>query len=228
MSVTRHQAVGAYQRWTPTAFDQHTPPDTADGINDAETEPEDGEAVAPAEPAQPPVRLPTAEDIEAMFEQARAEGLEAGRAEGLAAARAEAARLAALVGAMDEALNHIDDAVAEQIVTLAIALARRMVGQTLGNKPEVVVDTVKEALQQLPQNDIQIHLHPDDATLVREHAGSTLEQGRHRIVEDPAMARGGCRAEATGSEIDATLATRWRRILEGMGRGDSEWDASDA
>lgn len=224
MSVARHQAVGAYQRWTPTAFDEEAAAQPA-------TVPElapSTEAATPAVPEPPPIKLPTAQDIEAMFEQARAEGIEAGRTEGLAAARAEAARLANLVSAMDAALDSMDDAVAEQIITLAIAVARRMIGQTLIDAPESIVDTVKEVLQQISSNEIRLHLHPDDAALVREHLDTPLEHGRHRIIEDPAIQRGGCLAETTGSEIDATLETRWRRILEGMGRTDSSWDDTDA
>lgn len=224
MSVARHQAVGAYQRWTPTAFDAE---DTVEPASTAETAPAADKA-APTTPEPPPIKLPTAQDIEAMFEQARAEGMEAGRAEGLAAARAEAARLASLVSTMDAALDSVDDAVAEEIIALAIAVARRMVGQSLIDAPANIVDTVKEALQQMPQNEVRLHLHPEDAALVREHLATPLEQGHHRIVEDPAIQRGGCRAEATGSEIDATLETRWRRILEGMGRTDSAWDEADA
>lgn len=225
MSVARHQAVGAYQRWTPTAFDTPAPPESVDTIAD-EIKGTDVES-SPA-PEQTPIKLPTAQDIEAMFEQARAEGIEAGHAEGLAAARAEAARLASLVSAMEDALGNMDDVVAEELVTLAIAVARQMVGQALIDSPAIIVDTVKKVLQQMSHNEIHIHLHPEDATLVREHMASSLEQGRHRISEDSTIVRGGCRAEASSSEIDATLATRWRRILEGMGRTDSDRDEPDA
>ena len=225
MSVARHQAVGAYQRWTPTSFDREAAPEPVEA---RAREPLPDPAVSPSRPEQPLLKLPTAQDIEAMFEQARAEGLETGRTEGLAAARAEAARLASLVGAMDDALDTRDDTIAEGIITLAIAVARQMVGQTLTDTPAIVVDTVKEVLQQMPRDEISLHLHPDDAALVREHLETQLGQGHHRIVEDPEISRGGCRAEATGSEIDATLATRWRRILEGMGRADAAWDEPDA
>ncbi|MBI1905622.1 MAG: flagellar assembly protein FliH [Rhodocyclales bacterium] len=220
MSVARHQAVGAYQRWTPTAFDEEVV------AASAKVDPPADKATS-ATPEPPSIKLPTAQDIEAMFEQARAEGMEAGRAEGLAAARAEATRLASLVSTMDAALDSVDDAVAEEIIALAIAVARRMVGQTLIDTPASIVDTVKEVLQQTSHNEVRLHLHPDDAALVREHLATPLEQGHHRIVEDPAIQRGGCRAEATGSQIDATLETRWRRILEGMGR-TSTWDQADA
>src|SRR5690554_761816 len=104
MSITRHQATGAYQRWQPPAFDAEepeTPDETADESNAASAD-----QPAPPEPeaTEPQVHLPTADEIEGMFEQARSDGEKAGYDEGRkraaaeeAHARDEAARLAELV-----------------------------------------------------------------------------------------------------------------------------------
>ncbi len=239
MSVTRHQAVGAYRRWEPQSFDEGTP---SPEVADAPPPPEPVTTPAPQpepEPATPPYPLPTAEDIEAMFEQARkegraeghAEGLEAGLAEGRAAGekkayeevRQEAQKLASVITNMDAALNELDGQIAEELVILAIELARQMVHHTLADHPTVVAETVREALQQLPQNAVRVHLHPDDAALVGDALRDTLEHGHHRIVEDDTITRGGCRLEAAGSDIDATMETRWRRVLESLGRTDANW-----
>lgn len=243
MSVTRHQAVGAYRRWEPQSFDD-TGPATDSPVGELPN-PEIEQAQPASDSAdvdvstQAQVVLPTAEEIEAMFDRARAEGHSEGRAEGHAAgfaaghaeglrkgqeeARREATKLAALVGAMDEALDALDGEVAEEIVVLAIELARQMVRHTLADHPGAVAETVREALQQLPQNQISIHLHPDDAHLVRESLGDTLEYGHHRIIEDESITRGGCRLQAAGSEIDSSMQTRWQRTLESLGRSDANW-----
>lgn len=245
MSVTRHQAVGAYRRWEPQSFDEAAAdaeklPDEAPATGTEPAQPH----TAPAAVAQPEIILPTAADIEAMFDRARAEGKTEGKAEGkaeghaegfaagraeglkkgLEEARREAARLAELVGAMDKALDGVDSDVAEEIVALAIELARQMVRHTLTDHPAAVAETVREALQQLPQNQLSIHLHPDDANLVREHLKDTLEHGHHRIVEDESMTRGGCRLQAASSEIDASIETRWKRTLESLGRSATHWE----
>lgn len=277
MALTRHQAVGAYQRWEPPAFDApetSAGPEGADGSSASDGA--DTDALAPAEraadgnphhrsppPAEPPIKLPTAEDIENMYEQARAEGLEAGReeghqagfeagrqagleagrtaghAEGYEAGRqaglvegrqriaADAAHIAELVGTLDRALDGIDQEVAEELAALAIELARQLVGRTLAERPDSVVDSVREALGQLPHAHINIHLHPDDAALVREALGDPLEQGHHRLIEDESITRGGCKLEAAGSEVDATVETRWRRVLEGLGRQEQAWAPAD-
>lgn len=224
MSVTRHQAVGAYQRWTPPAFDESEAPPVE------EAAPAEAESPAPEEaetPQEPPVKLPTAEEIEAMYEQARRDGEKAGFDEGMKKAQAEAAQLTKLVRAMDGALDALGAEVAEEIATLAIALARQMVGEALQATPEAVVAVVREALQQVPQGKVRIHLHPEDVKLVRKHLDDQLETGHHHLIEDTAVARGGCRLEATGCDIDATVQTRWERVLSGIGRGEAPTPAED-
>ncbi|MEF8709031.1 MAG: FliH/SctL family protein [Candidatus Accumulibacter propinquus] len=42
-----------------------------------------------------------------------------------------------------------------------------------------------------------------------------------RIIEDSTDA-GGCRVELGASEVDATLETRWRRVVEAIGISE-EW-----
>ncbi|MDX5362851.1 MAG: flagellar assembly protein FliH [Pseudazoarcus pumilus] len=225
MSVTRHQAVGAYQRWTPPAFDGE--PEAP--AEEAAVEPAEAPAAQAApEPAEPPVKLPTADEIEAMYEQARRDGEKAGFDEGMKKAQAEAAQLTRLVRSMDSALDQLGGDVAEEIATLAIALARELVGDTLEARPEAVVAVVREALQQVPQGKVRIHLNPEDVKLVRSHLDDQLETGHHHLIEDAAVARGGCRLEAAGCDIDGTLPTRWERVLASIGRSQPAAADDDA
>lgn len=225
MSISRHQAVGAYRRWEPPAFGE---PESAP----PETPPVDPEQPAahetPADPAplaepEPAIQLPTAADIEAMFEDARREGYTAGFQEGAALAHQQATQLNDLADGLDEALKRLDQDVAEEIVALAVEIARQMVRRTLADEPSAILDTVRTALQQLPQSQVRIHLHPEDMALVRQYLADQPTHLHHHVVEDEAVHRGGCRLHTPSGEIDATLETRWRRILEGLGRGDTAW-----
>lgn len=238
MAVNRHQAVGAYRRWDPPSFDGRgsSAPEAAAPTDPAPARPAPSPAEAQAEQSPPipeferehKIKLPTAEEIEAMFEQAREEGQAVGYEAGKAEARAEAERMAELVRNMDQALDRLGGEVAEEIVALAIAIAKQMVKHTLADHPATIAETVREALQQLPQSKVRIHVHPDDATLLREYQADQLEHGHHQLIEDDTITRGGCRLQAAGCEIDATLETRWRRILEGMGRTDDGWEGENA
>ena len=59
--------------------------------------------------------------------------------------------------------------------------------------------------------------HPQDAALIRSHLGDQLAHNNWRIIEDQTLTPGGCRVELGSSEVDATLETRWRRVIESIG-----------
>lgn len=169
-------------------------------------------------------QLPTAAQLEQLHEQARAEGYAAGREEGRAAAAREAAELGAVASGLQQALHRLDEGLAEALLEMGAALARRLVGETLRLKPEAVLTAVREALRELPQarGELLIVLHPEDAALTRAHLAECSTQPGWRIVEDPQLTRGGCRIETAGGEVDATVPTRWSRVLGTLGL-ESTW-----
>lgn len=220
MSFDRHQAVGAYRRWEPPSFDAREP--------ESEPEPLEAQPASPApEPEEPAFKLPTADDIEKIHDAAHKDGYAAGYEEGTARGRMEALQLHTLVENLDTALKQLDQDVAEDIVGLAIEMTAQMVKRSIAAHPENIVDLVREALQQLPQVRATIHIHPDDAALVREYIGEQMSHHEHRIYEDETFSRGGCIIEAEGATLDATVQTRWRRIMETMNADDPRWDPKD-
>jgi flagellar assembly protein FliH len=234
MTTNRHQAVGAYQRWAPPSFDAPEPASPPTPVEEAERplEPElpaiVEEAPAPEAPILPPeispdIHLPTADDIERIHDEARKEGYAAGYEEGTARGRIEAMQFHSLVEGLEDSMNRLDGEVADEILALATELARQMVRQTLNERPEAVVDLIREALLQLPQTHALIHLNPEDVEMAKEYLGEQLAHAGHRLVEDAAITRGGVRIDASGSQIDATVQTRWRRIMDNLGRNIS-WD----
>lgn len=198
----------AYQRWELGSFD----------VNPG-TKPK---AEASAAEAPPPVKLPTADEVEGIYRDAHRQGYAAGYEEGTARARMEAMRLHSLVEALDSAVKEFDQKVGEELVALAVEIARQVVRQGIAVKPESILETVREALVQLPHQHAAVFLSPADAVLVRTHLGEQLSHAGHRIFEDMSMEQGGCRIEAAGSQVDASMETRWRRVVEKLGVG-TEW-----
>jgi len=178
-------------------------------------------------PPQPEVALPTAEDVERIKQQAQQQGHQAGYKEGQAKARGEAERLARAAGKLEAALRELDNGVADELLALALEVARQVVRHEIGARPEVLIDVVHEALGQLPHQHAAIYLHPEDASLVRSYLGDQLAHAGHRIHEDPKLARGDCVLDAGGSTLDASVATRWRRVLESLGL-DLAWNVPKA
>ena len=171
------------------------------------------------------VALPTAEDVERIFQQARTSGHETGYKEGYkegqARAKDESGRIGRAATKLDGALSALESGVADELLKLAIELARQVVRREIAARPEMLLDVVREALAQLPHQHAAIYLNPDDASLVRSYLGDQLAHAGHRVHEDIKLARGDCVLEAGGSHLDASVATRWRRVLESLGLDDA-------
>lgn len=156
------------------------------------------------------------------------EGLEAGRqaghAEGLAEGRKqgadEAARLRALADATAASLAALEEKTGQALLTLALDIARQVVRTTVAEQPETLLTAVREVLHMHPSAGapLRLWLHPLDIEIVRLHLADELKSGPWRVLADESITRGGCRAETSFGEIDATLQTRWRRVAASLGR----------
>lgn len=172
--------------------------------------------------------LATVTELEQLHEQAsregRTEGYAQGRAEGHAAAAQTAARLEALVGTMESACVALRENIADDVLTLALDIARQVLHEALPVKRDLLLPVVREAMQGLPaaSQGAQIQLNPADVELVRAHFGEELRINSWQIVEDHRIQPGGCRLASPNGEVDATLPTRWKRVLATLGR-DNAW-----
>ena len=173
---------------------------------------------------------------EAGHQEGHAAGYEAGVTEGREAAEAErqqyadaAAHLEAITAAFARPLEQLDESVEEQLLAVIDAAARQLVRRELHHQPDEVVAVVREALAELPSQaqSYELHLHPEDAGLVREALGVREDDAERQweLVEDPGLTRGGCRVESEFTRVDATLERRLAALsarLLGGERGDDD------
>jgi flagellar assembly protein FliH len=226
----------AFTHWKMPVFDQAVsvpldedastpvvPPSPAPSAEASALEPPHQDEQQPGQPQEPMLKLPTAAELEKLQADAHREGYAAGYEEGTARVRMEAMRLHSVIEQLDEALAQLDKQVAQDVLALGVEIARQVVRQAIAIKPEVVVAVVREAINQLPHQHTAVYLNPDDMSLVRSHAGEQLTHAGHRLFEDAGIARGGCKIEAGGCQIDATLPTRWARIVEALVDDNVEW-----
>ena len=167
----------------------------------------------------PGAKLPTvgglvdlqAEAYKEAFEQGLAEGREAGRAE----VRAQVEKLSGMFYDLAKPFEELDAEVERELLTLAMALARQIVRRELKADPTQIIGIIREAIAALPvaARDVRVHLHPEDAAVVRQNLAPTESERAWQIVEDPVMARGGCQVTSTSSRVDARLETRLGTIL---------------
>jgi flagellar assembly protein FliH len=145
------------------------------------------------------------------FEQ----GLEEGRSAGRAEVKAQVDRLAGMFYDLAKPFDALDAEVERELLTLAMALARQIVRRELKTDPTQIIGIIREAIAALPvaTRDVRVHLHPEDAAVVKQHLAPTENERAWTIVEDPVMARGGCQVTTNTSRIDARLETRLGSIL---------------
>jgi len=176
---------------------------------------------------------PTAEEIEAIQRQAWNEGYEQGRHEGLEAAERESLeRIQALDRILEEMarpLDELDDRIEEELLALAMAVARQLIRRELKTDPGQIIGVIREGVRMLPSasGQIRLELHPEDARLVRERLDLGGEESRSwRIQEDPTLSRGGCRILNDTSRIDATVENRINQVVAAVLGGERVEDRS--
>ncbi len=133
------------------------------------------------------------------------------------------ARACGIADAFDEQLRALREGLADEVVALAIELARQTVRRTLITEPGLIVEVAREAIAALidERSSFSLHLHPDDVAEVDAALAPALHARAATIVPDPSIAVGGCRIVSSGAEVDATVGTRWRRTLAAIGRPDA-------
>jgi flagellar assembly protein FliH len=222
-NIIPRKKLAAYQRWQMDALDRP--------VSLAAVEPlADQQGASP----QAAVVLPTVEQIERINREAQQEGYSAGYEAGMKAGReagyeigreraaTAASSLQTLLSGFSQALAQADQGISNELLALALDLARQMVREALRIKPEIVLAVVRELIREESAfgQPPQVFLHPDDAALVREHLNQELNDCV--ICIDTQLERGGCRIRTGNSHVDATLESRWQRIAQALGQ-NSAW-----
>ncbi|MEM7209366.1 MAG: flagellar assembly protein FliH [Pseudomonadota bacterium] len=181
---------------------------------------------------------PTADEIAAWEREARErgykEGLEAGHTEGYTKGfdqgAAEVAQrtdlLMHLINSLEAPFAELDERVEESLDTLIVTLAQQLVRREIRAEPGEIVGVIREALALLPMGtqSTTIHLHPDDAELLRQVLSGAESKDQWKLAEDPLISRGGCRITTDTSRIDATTEARLAALAATMLGGEREGD----
>lgn len=201
----------AWERWELASFDS-----AAEAIGADQTSP--GAAAVVDEETLRIHEHARREGHQAGYAAGHAEGTVAGKAQAEALGRQEAMRLAQTLESLELRIGELNQTVADDLLALSVEIARQVVRQAIAVKPDILLGVIREALAQLPMLHAAIHLHPEDASLARLYAGDQLAHAGHRIHEDPKLRRGDVIIEAGGTHLDASVATRWRRVVEALGQ----------
>ena len=168
---------------------------------------------------------PELDQAEASSQAQRTRGYEAG----LAAGRAEAQRLngelAARIKRLDSVLGQLarpfaqlDEQSLKQVLVLALAIGKQLARREIRADPTQIIGLIRECVGRLPaaSRDMRVHLHPEDAALVREHLATPAAESAWSLVEDPTQSRGGCLVRTESSQIDARFESRVQAVVSAL------------
>ncbi len=155
------------------------------------------------------------------YRDGHVEGVRKGEAElakRIAEVDVKIAALDAIIGTLARPLDDLDTAVETELTRLALSIARHLVRRELKIDPTQIIGIIRHTVSLLPlaARNIKIHLHPDDATIVRDKLTPASGQQEWTLAEDPLMARGGCRLTTDNSSVDARFEASVAAALSGL------------
>ncbi len=160
------------------------------------------------------------------FEIGKTEGEKKGYEENLHLLRKQTAEFISLLGSLSEPFKELDESVEKELVNLAIGIASQLVRREIKIDPGQIVAVIREAVNALPlaTQKITLHMHPDDAELVRSSLALDDVSSPWKIIEEPLFTRGGCKVETESSRIDSTVENRLAIIVATVLGGEREED----
>jgi flagellar assembly protein FliH len=171
----------------------------------------------------------TVSELEEVERRAYEEAFAKGREAGLASAKAETQqataqlqnqvqKLEGLLRALSKPVEQVNDEVEQQLMNLTLTVAQHLVRRELRIDPAQVIAIIRETVALLPATarDVRVHMHPEDAAVVRERLATPTADRAWTIVEDPVMTRGGCRVTTDTALVDARWETRVNQVIAAM------------
>ena len=109
----------------------------------------------------------------------------------------------------------------ETLVRIAVAVARKIVGDAIVVDETIVLETVRNALKQVTDREsVVIRVNPDDLQIVRDQKADWLQmiEGAHglEIHEDERIRRGGCLVETESGNVEAQIEKQLRPLEKSL------------
>lgn len=201
--------LSAYQRWEMTSFNEDVRPKVSQ------------ESIAAAKSEMDKIRQRAQKEG---FNKGFEEGHQAGLNAGLNEMQQQLQAITQLGSQFNTSLQQAGSTLSQEVLDLALDLAKAMLKSALEIDPAVVIPIVEQAIASLPviQQPAQLFLSPKDAALVKSQIGEELARTGWTVVIDPQLQQGDCRVETASNQVNASMSTRWEQLCEALGRS-SQW-----
>ena len=179
-------------------------------------------------------------NVEAVRQEAYAEGFAQGRAQATLEAQRQMADYVASQGrqaaqnfsnlllSAQAQLADSEQVMAQGILELACELARQVLRHELSSNPNVLQPVIREALGLIAADckAAVVRMNPLDLEVFSDVLQQEFPNLALTLVADQSMSRGGCLVEAAGTVVDGTVQKRWTRAVASLGL-ESAWEDSD-
>lgn len=110
------------------------------------------------------------------------------------------------------------------VVQLAMAVARKIVGEIANLDPTAVLQSAREAIRSVRgEQKLRLRVRPEDESIVLQQTielkRSNSEIGEIQVVADESIASGGCIVESPLGTIDAQFSTQLQSLERAILRG---------
>ncbi|MBC8204693.1 hypothetical protein ISS30_08795 [bacterium] len=151
----------------------------------------------------------------------KAESFEAGRQQGLSEADERVERaLMQLEKTVKEMVNAGKDFfrnAEKNVIELALAVSRRILGREVETDKEIIVHSVREALKRVADKvQVNVHVNPEDMAVLENHREELQRIDRNlpelKFVSDERVDRGGCVIRTRTGAVDGRLESQLEEI----------------
>lgn len=157
------------------------------------------------------------ERSQSAYQRGLAEGEAGGRQHAAAQLQAALERLAETIEDIVRTKPRLRHEAEEDVVKLALAIARRILYRELATDPDAILGLVRAALDRLDGRDIpRVRVHPQDAPVVQRHFERTSVPVKIEVCADAGLARGSAVFETPRGSFDASVDTQLNEIERGF------------
>jgi flagellar assembly protein FliH len=157
------------------------------------------------------------EKLRAAHQQGVLEGHASARQEIGTQMEAMNARMARAIEEMSGLRQRYRREAEEDVVALALAIARRILHRELTVAPDALLGLVKAALEKIEAREVhQIRMRPEDASMVKQFLENMGLPQRVEVISDPGLERGSAILDSSRGALDASVETQLAEIERGL------------
>ena len=155
--------------------------------------------------------------IRAAYQQGVQEGHASAQQEMMAHLDAMNTRMARTIEEFSGLRQRFRHEAEEDVVALALAIARKVLHRELTMAPDALLGLVKAALEKIEAREVhRVRIRPEDAPMVKQFLEKMGLPQRVEIVADPGLERGAAILDSSRGALDASVETQLAEIERGL------------